>query len=559
MTRAALTFALLAAFWPAATVAAVRFVDPSQPAAQDSGDGGSQHPYRTLTFAMKQLRPGDTLNIAAGVYREALIFPEIDWSAAPTVIQPAGTGDVLIKGSDAVTGWERVEPGLFMKRPWKTNSEQVFVDGVPLQQIGGTIYGGYPGKPGHPMAKLHPTQGGIWPGRVAGGIEQMKDNSFYYDAATQSLYIKVPHVALEGHSVEASVRPHLVLGKGVQNVTLKKLHFQHANTTAVNQTGAIHLWQSNRNVLEELDVRYVDGAGFDITGDGNVIRNSKADYCGQLGMKVRGRANRLTGNETSFNNTRGFNKWWEAGGAKFVGAGGLRDSEVSGHRAIGNRGDGIWFDWMNSNNRVHDNVAAYNEGFGIHYEASREGYIYNNYVFGNRQRGIYLPHSSGSIVAYNLVVKNGSEGIAVIDEGRSRDKPELTPRANRVFGNIIAWNGRTSLVLPVGLLDNAADYNLYVSAKDAPGFSIGWGSRESPIRKGLDAWRAASGQDAHSWNPSSDIPPALLASLEAQRPDPDWTQLMAMAANYKVQAAPALRGTPLAAVADYQVSPGPKR
>ena len=241
MMRVALTLAILAALLPAAAIADVRFVDPSHSAAQDSGGGSAQRPYRTLTFAMKQLRPGDTLNMAAGVYREALIFPEVDWSGASTVIQPAGKGEVLIKGSDVVTGWERVEPGLFVKRSWKTNTQQVFVDGIALQQIGGTIYGGYPEKANHPMKKLHPTQGGIWPGRVAGGIAQMKDNSFYYDAGTQSLYVKVPHAGLEGHMVEASVRPHLVYGKGVQNVTLKKLHFRQANTTAGNQTGAVKL------------------------------------------------------------------------------------------------------------------------------------------------------------------------------------------------------------------------------------------------------------------------------------------------------------------------------
>jgi parallel beta-helix repeat protein len=538
--------------------AAVRHVDARHPAAQDSGDGSAQRPYRSLSYAMKQIRAGDTLNIAPGVYRDALIFPDIGWSGAPTVIQPASPGEVLIKGSDVVTGWEAVERGLFVRQGWQVNSQQVFVDGVPLQQIGGTILGGYPEKAGHPMQKLHATQGGIWPGRVAGGVEKMTDNSFYYDAAAQRLYLKVPHASLDGHVVEASVRAHLVLGKGVQNVTLRKLRFQHANTTAVNQTGAVHLWQSSRNVLEELDVSYADGAGFDITGDENIIRNSKANYCGQLGMKVRGRANRLTGNETSFNNTRGFNKWWEAGGAKFVGEGGLRDSEVSGHRALGNRGDGIWFDWMNSNNRVHDNVSAYNAGFGIHYEASRQGYIYNNYVFGNRQRGIYLPHSSESVVAYNLVANNGYEGIAVIDEGRSRDKPELAPRANRVLGNIIAWNGRSSLVLPQGMLDNAADYNLYVSANEPPGFSIGWASRDSPIRKGLDAWRAASGQDAHSWNESSGVPPSLLAALDAQQPNPDWNQVMAIASRYRVRGAQALSKAPQTGIPD-QTSPGPKR
>lgn len=556
MNRLLLVLAVTAAM-TCDVLAEVRYVDPAHSTADDTGAGSARRPYRTLSYAMKRLRPGDTLRIAPGVYRDALIFPETDWSGAATLIEPAADGKVLIKGSDIVTGWQAVSPGMFVKRPWPTNTQQVFVDGVALQQVGGTILGGYPEKPGHRLRGLHAAQGGIWPGRVAGGVEEMRGNSFHYDAATQSLYVKVSLASLDGHTVEASVRPYLVLGKGVHNVTLKRLHFAHANTTAVDQTGAIHLWQSSRNVLEALDVSQADGAGFDITGDENIIRNSTANSCGQLGMKVRGRANRLIGNETSFNNTRGFNKWWEAGGAKFVGAGGLRDSEVTGHRAIANRGDGIWFDWMNSNNRIHGNVSAYNTGFGIHYEASQKGYIYNNYIFGNRQRGIYLPHSSDSIIAHNLVAMNGYEGVAIIDEGRSAKKSELAPSGNRLFANIIAWNGRSALVLPAELRDNVADYNLYVSAKEPPGFSLGWGTREQPVRKGLGAWRTVSGQDAHSWNETLEAPPALRAALDAQQTDPDWKELHAIAARHAADVPP-IPGV-VRAVNGGVVSPGPAR
>jgi parallel beta-helix repeat protein len=538
--------------------AAVRYVDPSHAAARDAGDGGASQPYKSLAHAMKQLQPGDTLNLAAGTYREALQFPARNWSGGPTVIQPAGGAAVLVKGSDIITGWERLANGLHVKRPWTVNSQQVFVDGVALQQIGGAIYGGYPDKPGHPMAKLHAgKQGGVWPGRVPGGLHDMPDNSFFYDGGAQSLYLKGPFPSLEGRTVEVSVRPHLVFGERLEGITLKNIRFQHANTTALNQSGAVTLL-GRRLVLEKIEVTYVDGSGFDITGDEIVIRDSRANHCGQVGMKVRGRGNRLLGNETSFNNTRGFNKWWEAGGAKFVGDGGLRDSEVSGHRAIGNNGDGIWFDWMNSNNRIHGSVAAYNTGFGIHYEASQRAFIFNNYVFGNRQRGIYLPHSSESVIAYNLVARNGMEGIAVIDEGRSKNKPELRPRGNRVFGNILAWNAKAALVLPAGLLENVSDYNLLLAAREPPAFSLGWGSRESPVRKGLADWRAASGQDAHSWSEALDVPQALLEALERRHTDPDWTQLMVLAARHDVDASRALNGVAASNLV-HQPSPGPKR
>lgn len=539
-------------------LAATRFVDPAHPAAQDAGAGDAARPYRTLAHAAKQLRPGDTLNIAAGTYRESLVFPDMPWTGAPTSVQPVVKGAVVtIKGSDAVTGWERAGPGLFVKRPWRVNSQQVFIDGAPLKQVGGNIYNGFPDKPGHSMKKLHQGQGGIWPGRVAGGVGEMTENSFHYDAGAQSLYVKVaPAASLEGRVVEVSVRPYLVLGKGVKALNLSNLRFQHANTTAVSQSGAISL-SGDRMVLEGIEVSHVDGAGIDVTGDENVIRGSRAVHCGQLGMKLRGRGVRIIDNETSHNNTRGFNTWWEAGGAKFVGNGGLVDSEVRGHRAIANNGDGIWFDWMNSNNKVHDNVSAYNAGFGIHYEASQKAHIANNRVFGNKLRGIYLPHSSGNIVAHNLVVKNGMEGIAIVDEGRSKGRAELRPRGNRVIGNIVAWNGRSAVVLPAALADNASDYNLYLISPEPPAFSLGWASRESPIRKGLDAWRKASGQDEHSWSRPFDIPGDLLAALEKRQPDVDWSPVTKLASRFSVLAAEPSTGKS-SAVAP-QLTPGPRQ
>jgi hypothetical protein len=549
MRSLVLALMLVAACSSLSSEAAMRHVDPANPAAQDAGAGDAAHPYRTLTHAMKQMKPGDTLTIAGGTYRESLIFPEISWAGAATVIQPATGASVLIKGSDVVTGWISQGAGLFVRHDWAVKSQQVFVDGIALKQIGGTVFGGYPGAPGHPLAGVLATQGGIWPGRVPGGVPQMTTNSYYHDAAARSLYIKVPHASLAGHTVEASVRPFLVFGRGLEKVTLKKLRFKHANTTALHQNGAITLIESNRNVLDGLDISYVDGAGLEVSGDENIIRNTLAKYCGQLGMKVRGRANTLTYNDTSYNNTRGFSTWWEAGGAKFVGNGGLRDSTVARHRAVGNNGDGIWFDWMNDNNRVYESTAAYNAGFGIHYEASQRGYIYDNYTYGNKLRGIYLPHSSDSIVAFNMVAKNGYEGIAIIDEGRSPANPLLRPRGNLVHGNIIAWNGKAALVLPAELADNTANYNLDLGV-NPPTFSLGW----LPLFTGLDAWTAASGQDANSWFQVFDVPAALRDGFAKKTTTLDWSPVRSVASPHAV---PSLNGILPQAVA-HKTVPGPE-
>lgn len=507
--------------------AGTRYVDPANPGAIDSGPGDALHPYHTLKFAMTQMKPGDTLNIASGVYRESIVFPGITWGSLPTLIQPMGTEPVLIKGSDIVTGWAALGGGLFVKNAWTVNSQQVFLDGAALKQMAGKIWTSDPW---------------IWPGRVTGGLAEMTDNSFYLDLATQNLYIKVPFTSLDGHTVEVSVRGKLVDATNVHGVTIRNLRFQHSNITAVSPNGAITFWRCNGNTLEGLVVTEADGAGFDITGDDNVLRNNTASFNGQIGMKVRGKRALLEGNITNYNNTRGFQKWWEAGGAKFSGEGGLIDSTVRRHVAVGNKGNGIWFDWFNVNNRIYENIAAYNDHMGIHYEASQQGYIYNNYVFSNKLRGIYLPHSSGSVVAFNMVAKNGYEGIAIIDEGRNPDDLRLRPTGNLVYGNIVGWNGKAAIVLPLALADNRSDYNLFLGLSQ-PTFALGWPSATSPLRTGLDAWRAASGQDMNSWYQAFDIPATLLTEVDQKSVYPNWTEVLNVAAQYS---APSLPDIPLA-------------
>jgi hypothetical protein len=169
-------------------------------------------------------------------------------------------------------------------------------------------------------------------------------------------------------------------------------------------------------------------------------------------------------------------------------------------------------------------------------------------VFANRQRGIYLAHSADSVVAHNLVARNGLEGIAIIDEGRSPNRPELRPRRNRVLGNIVAWSGKAAVVLPAGGLENSSDYNLFLVQGPAPQFSLGW----SPLRQGLAAWRAASGQDAHSWSLQFGIPQALAAEFSAQDAQPDWSAVKAVASRYSV------RGADIPQIAEQSADPQPE-
>lgn len=472
--------------------------------------------YKTLNEAMAQLQPGDHLVITAGTYRDSMAFPQRYWGGAETLIE--GRGKVLIKGSEIATDWQSLGEGRFSKS-WPNEPQQVFVDGEPLNQIGGTVFGGYPTKPGHPLISLFPiNKGGIWPGRREGNEKSMTAGSFYYDAANKTLLLQLAMTDLTKHIVEVSTRAQLLVGSNLANITVKNLSFTHSNTSTYMRAGMVTL-AGQHLTIDNIHADLADSTGIDLAGNDITLRNSTANNCGQIGLKVRGRNNKLIGNETSGNNTRGFNKWWEAGGAKFVGDGGLQDSQVVGHRALNNAGDGIWFDWKNRNNVVERGFFAYNKGFGIQYEASDKAVIVDNIVIGNDQRGIYMPHSSNSVVAFNLVAGNHMQGIAIIDEGRRDPKNEFdfSAKGNKVFGNVLAWNAGP-LFLPTDIGDNQSDANVYIGDVTQTHPGVGW---RNMFQEPLPRWNQRTQQDANSIELGDKMDPGLKQSITEHRAAPD--------------------------------------
>ncbi|MGB4812496.1 MAG: right-handed parallel beta-helix repeat-containing protein [Methylophilaceae bacterium] len=485
-------------------LAADRFVDPKHPYANDAGNGLVNAPFKSITTAMKNLQAGDHFLIAPGVYREAIIFPNKNWAVAKqTTVEGQVKGDqrVVIKGSQIVSGWrsENAQKGLF-SLPWKMQPQQVYIDGVALNQIGGTIFGGFPERPNHELAKLFASQGGIWPNRVKGDASRLPENSFYYDQQAMQLYIRCNCKSLSDKAVEVSALRFLVDGNNLENILLKNIVFQHSTTSTLSRGEAVTLRGKNIQI-EHVDVTDMDAGCIGLRGENITLKNSSMGRCGQTGLAAKGRQIHIVNNHIYKNNTRGFNKWWEAGGAKFVGEGGINDSTVIGNRVEDNLGDGIWFDWGPSNNLIKSNVVLRNKGFGIHYEASYGARIEENVVASNAQRGIYLPHSSNSVVLSNVVVANGLEGITVVDEGR-RDKSgklDLLPRNNFVCGNVIAWNKGGALILPADMLDNRSDWNTLIGTGNQVKFSLGWWpNRTRPTNLNLEAWQNLTAQDKNS-------------------------------------------------------------
>lgn len=79
------------------------------PAGSEGADGSAARPFRTIGRAAEAAQPGDTVVVHAGEYREWVKPPRGGRSDRRRITYSAAPGEhVVIKGSEPVTGWERV-------------------------------------------------------------------------------------------------------------------------------------------------------------------------------------------------------------------------------------------------------------------------------------------------------------------------------------------------------------------------------------------------------------------------------------------------------------------
>ncbi|MBP8261805.1 MAG: right-handed parallel beta-helix repeat-containing protein, partial [Verrucomicrobia bacterium] len=140
-----------------------------------------------------------------------------------------------------------------------------------------------------------------------------------------------------------------------------------------------------------------------------------------------------------FDNTKGFDRGWEAGGNKLALCRGV---VLERSRFLRNRGNGIWFDIGNTNCAVRQCLIADNEDAGIFYEISYALHAHDNVIVGNgfaatagawgAQAGISISSSPGCVIERNLMAGN-REGFNFREQTRST--PTIEDRAGRPVWN----------------------------------------------------------------------------------------------------------------------------
>jgi hypothetical protein len=440
-------------------------VSQRHPEASDESRGSAEQPWLTLTRAAEAVRSGDSVIITGGIYREHVRVKASGTPEAPIRFEAAAGEHVVLTGADHLTNWEKAsDASPIHHRPWPHRfvtwnagmthpddayhrvigrCEQVWVNGYHLRQV-----------------LEH---------------ERLAPGTFFADVTNQTLYVwDTAGRELGTTHVEASTRPEIFRVEG-EHVHLRGLRFRYAANMA--QRGAVVL-VGRHGLMEDCVIEMVNASGATFRGEDLIIRRCVFRDNGQLGFGAS-RAHRLLLTECLIenNNTKGFDRGWEAGGNKLALC---RDVVLERSAFLRNRGNGIWFDIGNTNCVVRHCLIADNEDAGIFYEISFALHAHDNVLVGNgfaatrgawgAQAGISLSSSPNSLVERNLIAGN-REGFSFREQRRTT--PTIEDRAERPV-----WNH-----------DNVIRSNLIVLNRDAQvwgWFDVAddrhWPGTESPRR-----------------------------------------------------------------------------
>jgi len=417
--------------------AATWHVGPKSPAGIDPN-----HQARTISEVVARLEPGDIVVVHGGVYREQVTIDKSGLPEQPVTLQAAEGEHVVISGADRITDWSPLQgEDRTYSTPWPHKfvawnqsqthpddehhrligrCEQVFINGYPLHQV----------------------------------LERSKlsRGTFFADTDAKLLYVRpADHQDITGDKalVEAATRDRMLVVKG-SYVTIKGIRFRYAANRA--QQGAVAFAGSHVTV-EDCTFEHSNASGAEFRGQDMTVRNCVFQYNGQLGFGAN-RAHRLlmTGCTVRGNNTKGFDRGWEAGGDKICMT---RGAVLENSTFIANRGNGIWFDIGNEGCEVRNCLIADNENAGIFYEISYGLHAHDNVIVGNgfaftpgawgAAAGISLSSSPFCVIERNLILGN-KEGFNFREQTRSTpriDNKKSEPVWNHdhtVRNNVFAWN-----------------------------------------------------------------------------------------------------------------------
>lgn len=517
----------LCAIWvsllcPLLATSATYYVSPQ---GNDNANGSITSPWKTVTKAIESASSGDRIELFGGVYRERIQTHGPAFTDWVTVTAHDLNAPPIIRGSDVVTtwtregetpiwscptanlafqaGWDLTESG-WVPRPIR-RTQQVFVDGTPLQMIG--------------LPTLRPMVTGYSLVPIGHDFHDMYPGTFYTDETAEKLYVWLVDGSQPAqHLVEVSVRCETLLSTK-SLIRYENITFEHSNSfeelteSSLNSygRGMIRLEAGGRCELVDCTIRWGDSIGILILDTVSAeIRNCLISNNGWLGvLPIAGGGvdlvRRIADCTVTYNNCRHFISGWGDGGIKVCGSpNGGYVSVVSNHVAW-NFGPGIWVDTGNrdglssiviDSNFVHDNQ------LGVMIEVSKAVKVSNNLLSHNTLYQLYVINSD-STFSWNNTIVGGDYGVVVAADGRTDGAVTYSCVNNQFFNNIVSdfakWGisidtERHTVTDGYDCFGNVSDNNMFFRNLSSEGYFVEPGLS---VYNSLCDWQAR-GYDANS-------------------------------------------------------------
>jgi alpha-N-arabinofuranosidase len=431
----------------------------------DANKGAAEAPFRTISRAAQLAQPGDVIMVHEGTYRERINPPRSGLSDLNRIVYQAAPGEkVVIKGSEVIKGWRKVQ-----NDTWKVAiPNSFFADFNPYRDlIAGDWF--------NPKGRKHHTGAvylnGRWLTEAANPddvLEPVTDTPLWYaevDDTNTTIQAQFKGLNPNQAQVEINVRQTVFYPDkpGVNFITVRGFTMMHAATPwappTAEQIGLIGTHWSKGWIIENNDIRYSTCVGVALgkygdkwdntsqnTAEGyvktieralengwskenighHVVRNNSISHCEQAGIvgSMGAVFSTITGNDIHEIHVRQLFTGAEMAGIKIHAA---IDTEISRNH-IYRTCRGIWLDWMAQGARVTGNLLHDNDTCeDLFVEVDHGPFLVDNNLFlSNRS---LLDMSEGGAYVHNLFA-----GRIVQRPELGRQTPFHPPHSTEVAG-----------------------------------------------------------------------------------------------------------------------------
>lgn len=430
----------------------------------DGNSGSPSDTLRTISAAARRARPGDTITVHAGIYRERVSPPRGGESNARRIVYQAAPGErVEISGAEVVKNWVRVHGDL-----WKTTLPNSFFGSFnPYSDL---IHGDWfdaKGRPHHTGAVYLDGEWLTEAPKLEDVLQTTDGPSLWFgnvDDKNTTLWAQFKGVDPNRRLVEINVRQTVFYPDkpGVNYITVRGFILRQAATPwappTAEQIGLIGTHWSKGWVIENNTVSHSICSGISLGkyGDawdnksansaegyvetihratkdgwskenigGHLVRGNTVSHCEQAGIvgSLGAAFSVVTGNTIHDIHVRRLFTGAEMAGIKFHGA---IDVEISRNR-IYRTCLGLWLDWMAQGTHVTANIFHDNLDQDFMVEVDHGPFIFDNNIFLSPMSQLIV--SRGGAFVHNLFC-GGAQVVAYDD----RQTPFLKPHSTEVAG-----------------------------------------------------------------------------------------------------------------------------